>query len=130
MAGQFALQNLQVNLTLSNYIYTRNLHPLSLPLSTLSHHQSMANTEPNHDKRNDGVCTFMLLTNANNNTTKSMRSLILPVFLRSVAMLATISAALVMGLNKQTKSTAVAIVGTTTLYQTLTAKLTDTPAFL
>ncbi|XP_072986298.1 CASP-like protein 1B2 isoform X2 [Typha latifolia] len=55
---------------------------------------------------------------------------LLPVLLRVAAVIATVVATVVMGLNKQTKTTAVAIVGTTPLYQTFTAKFQQTPAFV
>ena len=87
----------------------------------------MSNIEANDGKKTDGVWRLMLLPQAKNNT--RLMSL-LKIFLRTGALLATITATLVMGLNKQTKSTVVAIVGTTPLYQTLTAKFDHTPAFV
>ncbi|WCJ24424.1 CASP-like protein 1B2 [Euphorbia peplus] len=50
--------------------------------------------------------------------------------LRIVAVIATATATIVMGLNKQTKSFVVATVGTTPITATLTAKFQHTPAFI
>ncbi|XP_027338381.1 CASP-like protein 1B1 [Abrus precatorius] len=50
--------------------------------------------------------------------------------LRVVAFLATASAALVMALNKQTKTLVVATVGSTPITATLSAKFNQTPAFV
>jgi hypothetical protein len=54
----------------------------------------------------------------------------LTVLLRVSAVLATAAAAAVMGLNTQSYTTVVAIVGTRPLTQTFTAKSRDTPAFV
>ncbi|VAI27330.1 hypothetical protein VPH35_088216 [Triticum aestivum] len=53
-----------------------------------------------------------------------------PVLLRAAAVLATAVAAVVMGLNRQSYTAVVAIVGTRPLRQTFTAKFSDTPAFV
>ncbi|EMS64939.1 hypothetical protein TRIUR3_03599 [Triticum urartu] len=53
-----------------------------------------------------------------------------PVLLRAAAVLATAVAAVVMGLNRQSYTAVVAIVGTRPLTQTFTAKFSDTPAFV
>lgn len=53
-----------------------------------------------------------------------------PVVLRAAATLATAVAAAVMGLNAQSYTAVVAIVGTRPLTQTFTAKFRDTPAFV
>jgi len=50
--------------------------------------------------------------------------------LRVVAFLATVSATLVMSLNKQTKSFVVATIGSTPITVPLTAKFQHTPAFV
>ncbi|CAN8246164.1 unnamed protein product [Cochlearia groenlandica] len=50
--------------------------------------------------------------------------------LRVVAFLATLSAAIVMGLNKETKTFVVGNVGTTPIKATFTAKFQQTPAFV
>uniref|UniRef100_A0A1D1YQK9 CASP-like protein n=1 Tax=Anthurium amnicola TaxID=1678845 RepID=A0A1D1YQK9_9ARAE len=63
-------------------------------------------------------------------TRKASSFRVLLVSLRVGVLLATAAAALVMGLNKQTKSMAVAVVGTTPIFQTLVAKFYYTPAFL
>ncbi|XP_012827575.1 PREDICTED: CASP-like protein 1B2 [Erythranthe guttata] len=52
------------------------------------------------------------------------------VLLRVLALLATVSAALIMGFNKQTRTIVVATIGTTTVQATLTAKFQHTPAFV
>lgn len=54
---------------------------------------------------------------------------VIPV-LRLLAFAATLSATLVMALNKQTKTFVVATVGTTPIKATFTAKFTHTPAFV
>ncbi|TVU49116.1 hypothetical protein EJB05_00408, partial [Eragrostis curvula] len=53
-----------------------------------------------------------------------------PIVLRASAVLATAVAAAVMGLNIQSYTTVVAIVGTRPLMQTFTVKFRDTPAFV
>lgn len=53
-----------------------------------------------------------------------------PVMLRASALLATTVAAAVMGLNRQSYTAVVAIVGTKPLTQTFTAQFKDTPAFV
>ncbi|XP_052182976.1 CASP-like protein 1B1 [Diospyros lotus] len=50
--------------------------------------------------------------------------------LRAVTFLATASATIVMGLNKQTKTLVVATIGSTPVQATLTAKFQHTPAFV
>ncbi|KAL0352733.1 UNVERIFIED_CONTAM: CASP-like protein 1B2 [Sesamum angustifolium] len=52
------------------------------------------------------------------------------VLLRLLAFLATLSATLVMALNKQTKTVVVATIGTVPIRATLTAKFQHTPAFV
>ncbi|KAL0442378.1 UNVERIFIED_CONTAM: CASP-like protein 1B2 [Sesamum latifolium] len=52
------------------------------------------------------------------------------VLLRLLAFLATLSATIVMALNKQTKTIVVATIGTVPITATLTAKFQHTPAFL
>ncbi|KAJ3674486.1 hypothetical protein LUZ60_005102 [Juncus effusus] len=54
----------------------------------------------------------------------------LPVILRWTTLAATATAAIIMGLNKQTKTTVVAIVGTKPISQTFNAKFQQTPAFV
>uniref|UniRef100_A0A7C9DNF5 CASP-like protein n=1 Tax=Opuntia streptacantha TaxID=393608 RepID=A0A7C9DNF5_OPUST len=56
------------------------------------------------------------------------RKMLVIVLLRSLSLLATLAAALVMGLNKETKTFVVATVGTSSIKVTLTAKFQDTPA--
>ncbi|GAB4829459.1 hypothetical protein Ancab_019131 [Ancistrocladus abbreviatus] len=58
----------------------------------------------------------------------SRRRDLMVVLLRVVALLATLSATIVMATNKQTKTIVVATVGTTTIKATLTAKFQNTPA--
>lgn len=53
-----------------------------------------------------------------------------PIVLRVSAVLATAVAAAVMGLNTQSYTAVVAIIGTRPLMQTFTAKFSDTPAFV
>ncbi|KAK3136995.1 hypothetical protein QOZ80_5BG0446240 [Eleusine coracana subsp. coracana] len=53
-----------------------------------------------------------------------------PIVLRASAILATTVAAAVMGLNTQSYTAVVAIIGTKPLMQTFTAKFSDTPAFV
>ncbi|VVB12290.1 unnamed protein product [Arabis nemorensis] len=50
--------------------------------------------------------------------------------LRIFAFMATLAAAIVMGLNKETKTLVVATIGTTPIKATLTAKFQHTPAFV
>lgn len=52
------------------------------------------------------------------------------LLLRVVAFLATVSATVVMALNKETKTLVVATIGTTPVKATLTAKFQHTPAFV
>ncbi|KAL0363693.1 UNVERIFIED_CONTAM: CASP-like protein 1B1 [Sesamum calycinum] len=52
------------------------------------------------------------------------------VLLRLLAFLATLSATVVMALNKQTKTVVVATIGTVPIESTLTAKFQHTPAFV
>lgn len=52
------------------------------------------------------------------------------VLLRSVVVAAMITATLLMELNKQTRTMTVAIIGTTPIFQTFTAKFQHTPAFM
>ncbi|GJM95172.1 hypothetical protein PR202_ga11880 [Eleusine coracana subsp. coracana] len=52
-----------------------------------------------------------------------------PIVLRASAILATAVAAAVMGLNTQSYTAVVAIIGTRPLMQTFTAKFSDTPAY-
>ncbi|WOK97089.1 CASP-like protein 1B1 [Canna indica] len=52
------------------------------------------------------------------------------VSIRSASLLATITAAVLMGLNKQTRTITVAIVGTTPVLQSFTATFQQTPAFV
>lgn len=52
------------------------------------------------------------------------------VLLRVLAFLATLSATLVMALNKQTKTFTIGTIGTVPLQATLTAKFQHTPAFV
>jgi Domain of unknown function (DUF588) len=54
----------------------------------------------------------------------------LPLTLRWLALIATTTAAIGMGLNKQSKSAVVAVVGTKPISQTFTAKFQQTPAFV
>ena len=54
---------------------------------------------------------------------------VVPV-LRVVAFFATVAAAIVMALNKQTKTMVVATIGSTPIKATLTAKFQHTPAFV
>ncbi|KAJ3685354.1 hypothetical protein LUZ61_014518 [Rhynchospora tenuis] len=54
----------------------------------------------------------------------------LPLTLRWLTLMATATAAIGMGLNKQSKTSVVAIVGTQPLSQTFTAKFQQTPAFV
>ncbi|OAY83704.1 CASP-like protein 1B1, partial [Ananas comosus] len=54
----------------------------------------------------------------------------LPVVLRVAILLATGGATLGMGLNKQSKTAVVAVVGTTPISQTFVAQFQDTPAFV
>lgn len=53
-----------------------------------------------------------------------------PIVLRASAVLATAVAAAVMGLNIQSYTAVVAIIGTKPLMQTFTVKFSDTPAFV
>ena len=53
-----------------------------------------------------------------------------PILLRAAALSATAVAAVVMGLNRQSYTAVVAIVGTKPLKQTFTAQFKDTPAFV
>ncbi|PKU61712.1 CASP-like protein 1B1 [Dendrobium catenatum] len=55
---------------------------------------------------------------------------VLLLLLRMTIVLFTLIAALMMGCNKQSISKAVAVVGTTTIYQTYTTKFQQTPAFV
>ncbi|XP_010904649.1 CASP-like protein 1B1 [Elaeis guineensis] len=55
---------------------------------------------------------------------------LLLVLLRLAALLATVTATIVMALNKQTKSITAAFVGTNPIIQTFTAKFQQTPAFV
>lgn len=52
------------------------------------------------------------------------------LLLRVVAFLATVSATVVMALNKETKTLVVATIGTTPVKATLTAKFQHNPAFV
>ncbi|KAJ6835904.1 CASP-like protein 1B1 [Iris pallida] len=87
----------------------------------------MANIEANdmNEMKNDAVWRQMLLPKA----TKKMVSL-LPVLLRVAVVLLTLAAALAMGLNRQSRSITVAIVGTTPIIQAFVAKFQHTPAFV
>lgn len=60
-------------------------------------------------------------------TTKSWKLLL---GLRIFAFMATLAAAIVMALNKETKTLVVATIGTTPIKASLTAKFQDTPAFV
>jgi hypothetical protein len=53
-----------------------------------------------------------------------------PIVLRASAVLATAAAAAVMGLNAQSYTAVVAVVGTRPLMQTFTARFWDSPAFV
>lgn len=64
---------------------------------------------------------------AGGGTTKSWKLLL---GLRILAFIATLAAAIVMGLNKETKTLVVATIGTIPVKATLTAKFQDTPAFV
>ncbi|KAG2318457.1 hypothetical protein Bca52824_011670 [Brassica carinata] len=64
---------------------------------------------------------------AGGGTTKSWKLLLA---LRILAIIATLAAAIVMGLNKETKTLVVATIGTIPVKATLTAKFQDTPAFV
>ncbi|CAF2236445.1 hypothetical protein HID58_029561 [Brassica napus] len=64
---------------------------------------------------------------AGGGTTKSWKVLLA---LRILAFIATLAAAIVMGLNKETKTLVVATIGTVPIKATLTAKFQDTPAFV
>lgn len=64
---------------------------------------------------------------AGGGTTKSWKVLLA---LRILALIATLAAAIVMGLNKETKTLVVATIGTVPIKATLTAKFQDTPAFV
>ncbi|KAJ6816343.1 CASP-like protein 1B1 [Iris pallida] len=70
-----------------------------------------------NEMKNDAVWRQMLLPKA----TKKMVSL-LPVLLRVAVVLLTLAAALAMGLNRQSRSITVAIVGTTPIIQAFVAK--------
>lgn len=63
------------------------------------------------------------------NETKPKKDWIL-LSLRVIAFFATASATLVMGLNKQTKSLIVGTIGSTPIRATLSAKFSQTPAFV
>jgi hypothetical protein len=54
----------------------------------------------------------------------------LPLTLRWLALIATTAASIGMGLNKQSKTAVVAVVGTKAISQTFTAKFQQTPAFV
>lgn len=64
---------------------------------------------------------------AGGGTTKRWKVLLA---LRILALIATLAAAVVMGLNKETKTLVVATIGTVPIKATLTAKFQDTPAFV
>lgn len=64
---------------------------------------------------------------AGGGTTKRWKVLLA---LRILALIATLAAAIVMGLNKETKTLVVATIGTVPIKATLTAKFQDTPAFV
>ncbi|KAJ0963248.1 hypothetical protein J5N97_028370 [Dioscorea zingiberensis] len=70
--------------------------------------------------------------NGNNRITAWMMMMMAKgeVMIRIAALIATIVATLVMGLNKESKSARVAVVGTTPIFQTITAQFQDTPAFI